>query len=374
MRKIGSFILYLLVAVLLVGLAFFVWMVYSDLFDEEAIQTVHTTENTITYVDDGSQISTTKSKKSLGETISDIFTSKPEQEVSYSEEKSSGKYFYEQLNQNQKIIYNGLQESKGNLVSGTYAIEFGNKFYDTLSLENGGDILGDDFQTAIEAFTHDNPDLFYINVSKMYLNMETTKRAFKTTYNVYIKPQDGTTYYADGFKSEAQVRNAIQRIEQVRDMIKSHLTGNTYKDIKIIHDYLVDNIEYDKNSKSIGKYTIYGALVDKKCVCEGYARSFKYLADSAGINCVLMQGKATNSDGTTENHAWNAVKLNGTWYLIDATWDDPIIVGRGIVLSSVHYKYFLKGERNFNKDHVLERQFTDKGKVFNFPTISVDDY
>ena len=81
----------------------------------------------------------------------------------------------------------------------------------------------------------------------------------------------------------------MQKIEQEKNIVKSKLTGNTYKDIKIIHDYLVNNISYDEDYKSIGTYSIYGALVDKRCVCEGYTRAFKYLADMAGINCVLIQ-------------------------------------------------------------------------------------
>jgi len=373
MRKLGKFLLFLLMITIIGGLAYFTWMIYTDLFDGKTVQTLQT-EDPIIAIDDGSGATKKTERKSIGETISDIFTTEEPKQITYSETNSSGKYFYEQLNENQKILYNGFQESKKYLATGTYSIEYGNKFSSTLSAENGSEILGNDYQTAIEAFIQDNPDLFYIDISKMYLNMESTKRAFKTTYNVYIKPADGGNYYAKGFSSESQVNAAIMKIEEVRNYIKSKLTGNTYKDIKLIHDYLVDTIDYDSNYESIGSYTLYGALIDKKCVCEGYARAFKYLTDAAGINCVFMQGEATNSDGTTEKHAWNAVSINGSWYLIDTTWDDPIIVGRGYILSSVHYKYFLKGSDYFYKDHTLERQFTDKGKVFNYPTISVNNY
>ena len=249
-------------------------------------------------------------------------------------------------------------------MSGTYKIEFGNKFSDILKQENGNKVLGDDYQTAVEAFTHDNPDLFYLDVSKMYLNMETKKKAFKTTYNVYIAPNDGETYFYEGFDSEESVRTAKYRIEEERDYVMSKLTKNTFKDLKIIHDYLIDNIKYDEEYKSKGTYTLYGALVDHMCVCEGYTRAFKYLADEAGIKCVLMQGTATNTQGKTDDR----------WYYVDVTWDDPIIIGRGIILSSTHYRYFLKGSNTFYKDHKLERKFTDNGKVFNFPMVSESDY
>lgn len=370
--KIGNFILFLLTITLLAGIIFITYAIYTDSLVGDTVQSVHSS-NTLVAVDDGSEVNNKKEKKSLGQAIADIFTTSTE-ETTYPVEKSKGNYFYEQLNSNQKSIYNGLQESKDKLISGDYCIQFGNKFYDTLSQENGGKILGDDYQSAIEAFVHDNSDLFYIDISKMYLNMETKKKAFSTTYNVYIQPEEGKNYFAKGFNSELEVRIALNKIEKERDFVKSKLTGDTYKDIKIIHDYLIDNLEYDQNYESVGSYTIYGALVDKKCVCEGYARAFKYLADMAGINNILMQGTAINSEGHTENHAWNAVYLKGAWYLIDTTWDDPIILGRGIVFSSIHYKYFLKGSNNFYKDHKLDTKFTQNGKEFKYPVISERDY
>ena len=88
-----------------------------------------------------------------------------------------------------------------------------------------------------------------------------------------------------------------------------------------------------------------------------------------------MQGTATNSSGQTESHAWNCVEINGIWYEIDTTWDDPIIVGgSGRVSNDIKYRYFLKGTDTFEKDHVLSYQFSDGGKIFSYPTISREDY
>ncbi len=283
-------------------------------------------------------------------------------------------YYYNQLNDTQKILYNGLEENKDNLVSGTYVIQYEETFSSILSQEDGKKILGEYYQAAIDAYIHDNPDLFYIDISKLYLNIETTKRTFKTTYKVFLSPKDGQTYYSDAFTSEQQVRTAIKKIESERNVILAKLKGEDYEDIKIIHDYLVDNISYDENDESISPYTIYGALVEKKCVCEGYARALKYLADSAGIDCVLIQGEATNSSGNVESHAWNAVLLDQRWYCIDATWDDPVIVGNGFVSSSIKYKYFLKGTDTFEKDHVASNEFSDGGMKFVYPEISKYDY
>lgn len=285
-----------------------------------------------------------------------------------------GKFFYKQLSKNQEIIYDKLLESKDYLKQGNYKIEFGNEFYDTLSQENGDKQLWQDYQTAIEAFLHDNVDLFYLDVNKMYINIETITKLLRKSYNVYISAKEGETYFADGFTSTEQIDRAIGQIEETKNNIIRNLSGNDYKKIMTIHDYIIDNVEYDSTYEALGTYSLYGAFIGKTCVCEGYAKSLKYLANSINIECEIMQGTATNSTGKTESHAWNCIKLDGNWYLMDPTWDDPIIVGNGYKVNVFKYKYFLKGSQNFEKDHVLSYQFSDGGKKFKYPTISERDY
>ena len=189
--KFLSFILLLLTIVLLGGIVFVVLAVYTDLFGGDIIQSLHTQNNLQAVESSSTEVISKAEKKGFFETISDIFTTPSEETYTYSDKGSSGKHFYEQLSENQKILYNGLQESKDKLISGNYTINFGDKFHDLLEQENGSEILGDDYQTAIDAFTHDNPDLFYIDVSKLYLSMETKKKAFSKKFNVYIQPEEG---------------------------------------------------------------------------------------------------------------------------------------------------------------------------------------
>ena len=87
-----------------------------------------------------------------------------------------------------------------------------------------------------------------------------------------------------------------------------------------------------------------------------------------------MQGTATNSSGKTESHAWNCVKINGIWYEIDSTWDDPIIIGNGKLSNQSKYQYFLKGEKTMSKNHTTVGNFTDDGQVFKYPQLSIEDY
>ena len=139
-----------------------------------------------------------------------------------------------------------------------------------------------------------------------------------------------------------------------------------------IHNWIVENVQYNLE-ESNNNANLYGALYDQKVVCEGYARLFKSLMDKLDIPCVFVSGIG-NSDGKTEDHAWNYVFLKGKWYAIDATWDDPIIIGNGLVSKDIKYKYFLKGSNNFFKTHKEQGQLVDNGMTFQFPTISEDDY
>ncbi len=83
-------------------------------------------------------------------------------------------------------------------------------------------------------------------------------------------------------------------------------------------------------SKDLG-HTAYGALVENSrgdantAVCDGYTYAYAYLLQKAGIRCLVITGKAGNSEETAGNHSWNLVELDDEWYEVDATWDDMTV-------------------------------------------------
>ena len=94
------------------------------------------------------------------------------------------------------------------------------------------------------------------------------------------------------------------------------------KEIEIIR-YLVDTISYDwrnyqEDSIPDDSYTSYGALVKQIAVCDGYAKTFVNMADACGMETKRVSGTAGGP------HAWNRIKLDGQWYNVDVTWEDPI--------------------------------------------------
>ena len=283
-------------------------------------------------------------------------------------------YFYDQLEEPSKIIYRALEANKENMKSGTYQINLGNTFTDILSSANGESLLGDYYQSAVETFIYDNPDVFYLDVNKMYLNIETTTKRNDVSYNVFINSGNQANYLDGAYNSEAQINQAIAQLESVRNQIIAQAHGSAYNQIKYVHDYIVDNTSYDSTISNPDIYNIYGTLIRKSSVCEGYAKSFKYLMDALDIPCVIVIGEATNSSGESESHAWNYVMLNNIWYAIDTTWDDPVVIGGGRPSSSAKTRYFLRGANTFNADHFPNGQFTQSGKTYEYPVLSQIDY
>ena len=283
-------------------------------------------------------------------------------------------YFYDQLEEPSKIIYRALEANKENMKSGTYQINLGNTFTDILSSANGESLLGDYYQSAVETFIYDNPDVFYLDVNKMYLNIETTTKRNDVSYNVFINSGNQANYLDEAYNSEAQINQAIAQLESVRNQIIAQAQGSAYNQIKYVHDYIVDNTSYDSTISNPDIYNIYGTLIRKSSVCEGYAKSFKYLMDALDIPCVIVIGEATNSSGESESHAWNYVMLNNIWYAIDTTWDDPVVIGGGRPSSSAKTRYFLSCSNTFNADHFPNGQFTQSGKTYEYPVLSQIDY
>lgn len=87
------------------------------------------------------------------------------------------------------------------------------------------------------------------------------------------------------------------------------------------HDYLVTHCVYSEDvlqPQESDIYRAYGALVNGDAVCNGYAEAMQLMMLCAGINTKFVIGTADGID-----HAWNLVELDGAWYHLDATWDDP---------------------------------------------------
>ena len=297
------------------------------------------------------------------------------EEEKYEEEVNVRRFYYDQLNDYAKMIYDELSDHKDELKTGSYNANFDLKFNELLHQEDGRQILDDAFQFSINALTFDNPELFYIDVTKIYLSTEIRSFAFSKTYRVTVgqNMESKESYLGEGFDDENSVNEAIDKVEEVKRKLVDECQGKDTTDkIKLIHDYLVDNVEYDSNNGR-NVYNIYGTLIDGKSVCEGYARSVKYILDDLDIPCIIACGIGRNRNGSTESHAWNYIHLNDAWYALDATWDDPIIINNGTLTDEYRYAYFLKGSNVFFQNHFEDGNIVDNSN-FKYPEISREDF
>ena len=368
-NKIISFILVLLIIGMLGVLGILGYIIYIEITEQGTLQITfeeNTGFPTIEYIP----------SSNTGIIIDEnLFDDTSDTQSIAGNNSVKSKYLYEQLDDTAKIIYKKLYEEKDNLKTGTYKVDFGNTFQTLLSQENGDKELKEQYQTAIEALVYENPDIFYLDVTKMYINIEKITKITGVRYNVYIDNGNEICYLTDGFYSKEDVEEYENKIEQIKNQIIVQIAEkDDYTKIKLVHDYLIDSIEYDDTLRENNIYDIYGALVNKKCVCEGYAKAFQYIMQEAGIETVIIIGTGTNSRNETESHAWNYVNLNNKWYAIDVTWDDPIISGGGILTNKSRYEYFLKGSQTMNENHVPSGRFTEKGKIFKYPELSIEDY
>ena len=187
-------------------------------------------------------------------------------------------------------------------------------------------------EKVVSLFLADHPEVFWLQSSYYVTGPENALETIRFTL----------AYTTD------EIIRMKRSIESVANEILSRIPSNA-ADIEaelIIYNWLADNLTYEKDVSN--PYTLYSALVEKKCVCEGYAEAFQYLCYKVGIPCVGLSGKATNSAGKTENHKWNGVRIGGKWYMTDVTFGDGGETQKPL--------YFNSSKRIF-ENHVLREPF-----------------
>lgn len=279
------------------------------------------------------------------------------------------KFYYNQLGENARKIYNKLLENKEELKSGTKQLEFAQNEFDTLLRQSDGlNILSTEYQNAVDALRYDNVDFYFVDFTKIVLKTITYTRGKNVSFKVFLACNETEENYIEEAISKDDINIQLEELEKRSDEILQGAQGTNYQKIQYIHNWLIDNISYDTTYSKANTRNIYGALVSGEVVCEGYAKAFKYLLDKLAIPCILVSGEAVNSEGTRENHMWNYVKINEVWYAVDVTWDDPIISNNGELNNESRYKYFCQGD-NITTNHFVTSKITSTGQEFIYPEL-----
>ena len=109
------------------------------------------------------------------------------------------------------------------------------------------------------------------------------------------------------------------KLDQLVDQANT-LCQTDMEKVFYVHEWLVQNIAYDREHLSDDvqdDHNLRGALLEGTAVCDGYAKTYALTLRKLGITGVLVTSKDIG-------HAWNMVELDGNWYQVDCTWDDPV--------------------------------------------------
>lgn len=227
------------------------------------------------------------------------------------------KYFYQQLNSTEKKLYaalfKGIADHKSNI-----------NFEDNR-------VSAETLDYVFELLRFENPQFFWLLDNYNYKTDE-------SGLAYAIRPDYAYT------RDESETMQA--KIDKKADAIKKKLSSckTEYDKVLLIHDEIVNNTVYAFSDNN-NCYTLYGCLVDKKSVCQGYANAFSYLCQREGIVCVNVNGKMKSDD--TQWHEWNRVKVDGKWYNMDVTWDDPAYSDQVLL-----HDYFLITDKQLKEDHI----------------------
>lgn len=161
------------------------------------------------------------------------------------------------------------------------------------------------------------------------------------------------------------VKNTPVEIEQDITALHAYLSAAGETDSIQLTSYflwITQRIRYDQEvamaiDKRPRKPSIRQTLRSRRAICTGYAQLLKVLCKKSNIPCEIVNGYTKNfptSKPTLEepDHAWNAIKINEKWYLLDATWAAGIAQNpKGFPYRDAAY-YFLANPRRFLEDHL----------------------
>lgn len=177
-------------------------------------------------------------------------------------------------------------------------------------------------KTVFEAVYNDHPEMFWLETGYSCKYLGSGK-----CVELILKYNE-TADYLDQAKAEFN-----SRAEVILSGARSQ--GTVFEQEKYVHDALMEMVEYDESAPM--NQSAYSALVLGKSVCAGYARSFQYLMQQLGVPCYYCTGTSG------EDHAWNIIQLDQTYYNVDVTWDDT---------NPGTYDYFNKSDNEFANTHV----------------------
>jgi transglutaminase/protease-like cytokinesis protein 3 len=106
------------------------------------------------------------------------------------------------------------------------------------------------------------------------------------------------------------------------------VANSDWEKARLAYSWITQNIAYDvmmAETRNIDDLRPETVLARRETICSGYANLYQALAKALGLDAVIIEGFGKGGDfivgdDPDVNHAWNGVKINDQWYLLDATW------------------------------------------------------
>lgn len=180
----------------------------------------------------------------------------------------------------------------------------------------------EDISMLLRAVRDDFPEIFWL--PQVYASGTSGDKTILTFYYDGGTPDQSVDYLvADAAALKTAYLALLKRVDEtINSQTDSGM--DEYEITLALHDWLCENGTYDFSySAEEFSWDVYGILMNGTGVCESYARSYQLLLQETGIESRVVYGVSVSE--TPENHAWNAVKIDGNWYYTDVTWDDSAV-------------------------------------------------
>ena len=223
----------------------------------------------------------------------------------------------------------------------------------------------------LEALIH-----FKENVKLSSCDKELISRVFQCVLNDHPE-----IFYVDGYSyTEYTLGSILKKITftgsyrfspeevkekqmQIDNYVNQCLAGmpedaDEYEKVKYVYEYLIHHTDYDAAAKD--SQNICSVFLERKSVCQGYAKATQYLLNRAGVFATLVLGEVVGGEG----HAWNVVRIDGAYYYVDTTWGDASYQAVGgsdypiEKIPTINYDYLCvtteQMEQTHTQDNVVE--------------------
>ena len=177
----------------------------------------------------------------------------------------------------------------------------------------------------------DHPEIFWMTGYKY--------KYYQDSPNLIFVPE----YLFDKNKIREHQRAMSSRVEKLARAAKDL---SEWEKEKYIHDFICDNVTYDKLKKAYS-HEIIGPLGQGVGVCEGIAKAVKVLLDALGVWCVIAICGNNPEKGIKYRHTWNIVRIGGAYYHLDTTFDNTL--GKSDKVEDIRYDYF-----NLDDGHIFK--------------------